>query len=172
MRRPAVQLLLRCDRRGRVLATLGGDAALLRLAAPGMTLAPLVADAGAAPLLDFLFTLRRAGAAVSGELAAADGRRPLHLAGLVAGEGTLVAGDRDAARLARFCRSLLATPGLAGEPSPGPATLSELGRLLDEAGPEPEGDEVESLRRTIAEQEEAIARLKAELAKPRKRSAS
>ncbi len=171
MRRPTVELLLRCDRRGKVLAVLAGAAAL----APGMTLALLVADAGAAPLLDFLLSLARSGGAVSGELAAAAGGRPLFLAGVATGDGALVAGDRNAARLARFCRSLATAPAALGEPVPGPESLAELVRLVEAPQPESEEEEVEALQCRVAEQDKEITELRAELARwksGRKRASS
>ncbi len=161
MRRPAVQLRLRADRRGRVLAVLAGRSA----PSPGLTLAPLVADAGAAPLLDFLLALARAGAAWSAELAPAAGGEPLYLAGVAAGDGTLVAGDHDEARLARFCRWLIEAPAGLGEPAPRPEALAELARLVEAVSSEPVEEGVEALQRRVAEQEKEIARLKAALAK-------
>jgi len=167
-------LLLRTDRRGRVLAIAAGGGDLGRALAPGGTLVPLIADPGAAPLLDFLLALRRSGAAVAGEVPAAPaaGVAALSFAGVTAGAGCWIAAAGERGGLAAWCRGLLA--GAAGDldPPPDAEALERLAGLLAEA----EGDrarpsteeagEVTRLQRLLAEKDREIAELQARLAQP------
>jgi hypothetical protein len=129
----AVDLLLVCDLRGRILTRGGRDAALATAAAPGETLARLVADAGAA--FDLLFALRQDGAVFGRPLALGAGgeERTLRFAGVAGPAGLLLAGDRRRGDLAAFCRRLGAGGGRAFGLDLDPEALAALRRRLPAA---------------------------------------
>jgi hypothetical protein len=165
-----VPVVLRTDRRGRILAVVRGEGELARLAAPGGTLTPLIADAGAAPLLDFLLGLRRCAAGLALELPAAPatGGVELHFAGLAAGEASWIAVAAERADLLAWCRGVLAEAGRDLDPRPTGAALERLGGLVAEIGSQASGAatravEVASLERMLAEKDREIAELRLEL---------
>jgi hypothetical protein len=166
-----VILLLRTDRRGRVLAVAAGGGGLARSVAAGGTLAPLVADSGAAPLFDFLLALRRGGAvAWDVPAAVATGAGLLHFAGATAGEASWIAAATSRRDLAAGWRKLAGGVDPPLEPRPPEEALRRVEALLAEAAgleaePAAGAGEVARLERRLAEKERENAELRARLAR-------
>lgn len=181
-----LDLLLRTDSRGRLLAIEEASPALRGPLRAGGTLAPLVAEGSAPALLDFLFGLRRTGAALAWDLTLSptaarpevEGGTVLHLLGVETGEGSVVCGSSDRERLLRIAKRI-ASP--EGETNAGagalfdrreldPAARAYLAGLCqayewEEALLAPGlARENAALRRQLAEQAETIAELRAEAA--------
>lgn len=164
-------VLVRTDRRGRVLAAEGAGTPTLAIA-PGGTLAPLVAEPGAAQLFDVLLGLRRSGAALAWEVPAAPsiGAAALHFAALAAGDAAWIAVAREREDLLAWCRRVVAEGARDLDPRPAPAVLERLGALLPALAPQaPAADAaalaaaVERLERLVAEKDREIAELTARL---------
>ncbi len=124
-----VELAARLDGRGRLLALDAASEPLRRRLRVGGTLAPLIDEASAPALLDFLFSLQRHGAGLAFDLELAPaGAGTLHLAGVVAEAGAVLLGVRERPRLLQLARGLadgevplaMAAGGLAkGSRAPG-----------------------------------------------------
>jgi hypothetical protein len=168
----ALPLLLRTDRRGRILAVEGGGE-LAGLFAPGGTLAPLVADSGATALFDFLLGLRRGGAALACDLPAAPATAAaaVHVAGVAAGETSWIAVARERAGLLAWCRTLVEGRERPLAPEPSPSARERLGVLLGEVPPAAgevsaeRGEAVARLERLLEEKDREIAALRDRLAR-------
>lgn len=156
----SIELDLRCDLRGRLLAVLRAPEGGPELT-PGDSFAGVVTEAGAGEALDFLFALRRGGAhpegrtaelelahtPTHGPLEAARRGRRLTFGGLAVSptELRILAGP-DAADV-RAALAALASPA----PRPDLARARELARRLAEASlPEAERRDAEDLHRLLA----------------------
>lgn len=133
---PQPELVLICDRRGRILDFPRSLPGLT--AGPGDTLAPLVTGDSASRALDLLLALRREGAVFPWPLELRLGERavPFLFAGVTGPAASLLAGCRHRRPLADFCRHLVRSSQAEAGGVPfglelDPQAVERLGRLLD-----------------------------------------
>lgn len=164
---------LQTDYRGRILTVLADSLELANPLVPGSYLAALVADRGAAGLLDFLLSLRGKAAALSSPLEQAgppgfEPRIRLVMGGFLAGQGARVWGAESTAATRAYGANLLNSPGTVA-----PAAAWHLFSSATAIPPSPIGSPVEEplsaaeLRHQLAAARAEVEHLRRELAQQR-----